>query len=121
VGSGSGHRVRASRDRRSSRSSAGTSIVNGVGPITANLRNPVRLPFIRATAGTARRAGETAALRGLKAQGTLAGAWSPGRPGAVLTLDVPGPDQAVRIVADFPLVKAGQITTEIIPLHPIDL
>lgn len=81
----------------------------------------MRLPFIRATAGTARRAGETAALRGLKAQGTLAGAWSPGRPGAVLTLDVPGPDQAVRIVADFPLVKAGQITTEIIPLHPIDL
>jgi len=29
--------------------------------------------------------------------------------------------KAARIVADFPLVKAGQITTEIIPLHPIDL
>jgi hypothetical protein len=26
-----------------------------------------------------------------------------------------------RIVADFPLVKAGQLSTEIIPLHPIDL
>jgi hypothetical protein len=65
--------------------------------------------------------GEAAALRGLKAKGTLAGAWSPGRPGAVLTPDVPGADEAARIVAGFPLVKAGQITTEIIPLHPIDL
>ena len=65
--------------------------------------------------------GETAALRGLKATGTLVNAWSPGRPGAVLTLEVPGPDEAARIGADFPLVKAGQITTEIIPLHPIDL
>jgi hypothetical protein len=65
--------------------------------------------------------GETAALRDLKATGTLVGAWSPGRPGAVLTLEVPDPDQAARIVADLPLVQAGQITTEIIPLHPIDL
>jgi muconolactone delta-isomerase len=65
--------------------------------------------------------GETAALRDLKAKGTLVDAWSPGRPGAVLTLEVPGPDEAARIVAGFPLVKAGQITTEIIPLHPIDL
>jgi len=64
---------------------------------------------------------ETATLRDLKAQGTLVDAWSPGRPGAVLTLDVPGPDQATRIVAGFPLVQAGQITTEMIPLHPIDL
>jgi hypothetical protein len=62
--------------------------------------------------------GETAALRDLKAKGTLVDAWSPGRPGAVLTLDVPGPDQAARIVADFPLVQAGQITTEIIPCTP---
>jgi hypothetical protein len=64
---------------------------------------------------------ETAALRGLKAQGTLAGAWNPGRPGAVLTLEVPDAAEAVRIVADFPFVKAGQITTKIIPLYPIDL
>jgi hypothetical protein len=64
---------------------------------------------------------ETAALRDLKAKGTLVDAWSPGGPGAVLTLEVPGPDQAARIAADFPLVQAGQITTEIIPLHPIDL
>ena len=64
---------------------------------------------------------ETAALRGLRATGTLGDAWSPGHPGAVFTLEVPDADEAVRIVADFPLVKAGQITTEIIPLHPIDL
>ena len=64
---------------------------------------------------------ETAALRALKAKGTLAGAWSPSRPGAVLTLEVPDPDHAARIVAGFPLVQAGQISTEIIPLHPIDL
>jgi len=65
--------------------------------------------------------GETAALRDLKAKGTLVDAWSPGRPGAVLTLEVRDADEAARIVADFPLVKAGQITTDIIPLHPIDL
>jgi muconolactone delta-isomerase len=65
--------------------------------------------------------GETAALRSLKAKGTLIDAWSPGRPGAVLTLEAPDADEAAQIVAHFPLVKAGQITTEIIPLHPIDL
>ena len=65
--------------------------------------------------------GETAALRDLKARGTLIDAWSPGRPGAVLTLEVHDADEAGRIVADFPLVKAGQITAEIIPLRPIDL
>jgi muconolactone delta-isomerase len=65
--------------------------------------------------------GETAALRDLKAKGTLVDAWSPGRAGAVLTLEVPDADQAARIVADFPLVRAHQITTEIIPLHPIEL
>ena len=64
---------------------------------------------------------ETAALSNLKAKGTLVDAWTPGRPGAVLTLEVPDPAQAARIVANFPLVQAGLITTEIIPLHPIDL
>jgi muconolactone delta-isomerase len=65
--------------------------------------------------------GETAALRDLKAKGMLVDAWSPGRPGAVLTLEIPDPDQAARIVADFPLAQVGQITTEIIPLHSMDL
>ena len=64
---------------------------------------------------------ETEALREQKANGTLTGAWNPGGPGAVLMLDVPDADQAARIVAGFPLVQADQITTEIIPLHPIDL
>jgi hypothetical protein len=57
----------------------------------------------------------------LKAKGMLVDAWSPGRPGAVLTLEIPDPDQAARIVADFPLAQVGQITTEIIPLHSMDL
>ncbi len=65
--------------------------------------------------------GETAALRDLKANGTLTAAWSPGRPGAVLMLDVADEAEAARHTAAFPLVQAGQITTEIIPLHPIDL
>jgi muconolactone delta-isomerase len=64
---------------------------------------------------------ETAALRDLKAQGTLTEAWSPGRPGAVLMLDVPDADQSARLVGEFPLVQEALITTEIIPLHPIDL
>jgi muconolactone delta-isomerase len=64
---------------------------------------------------------ETAALRDLKTRGLLAQAWSPGRPGAVLLLEVPDEAAAAGIVAEFPLVQAGLITTETIPLHPIDL
>jgi muconolactone delta-isomerase len=64
---------------------------------------------------------ETAALRDLKAAGTLTDAWSPGRPGAVLALDVSDADEAARLVGALPLVKAALISTEIIPLHPIDL
>lgn len=64
---------------------------------------------------------ETAALRELKGSGALSGAWSPGRPGAVLILDVPGEAEAARVSADLPLAQAGMITTEIIPLHPMDL
>jgi hypothetical protein len=36
-------------------------------------------------------------------------------------LEVADQAEAARLVADFPLVQAGLITTEIIPLHPIDL
>jgi muconolactone delta-isomerase len=64
---------------------------------------------------------ETAALRELKAGGTLTAAWNPGRPGAILILDVPDDPEVARLVATLPLVKAALITTEIIPLHPIDL
>ena len=64
---------------------------------------------------------ETEALREQKAKGALTGAWSPGRPGAVLMLEVPDEDEAARVVATFPLVQSGLITTEILPLHSIDL
>lgn len=64
---------------------------------------------------------ETAALRALKGSGVLSGAWSPGRPGAVLMLDVPSEAEAARLNAGLPLVQAGLITTEIIALHPMDL
>jgi muconolactone delta-isomerase len=65
--------------------------------------------------------GETAALRDLKAKGILTEAWSPGRPGAVLILDTADEAEAARLVAAFPLVQAALITTELIPMHPIDL
>ena len=64
---------------------------------------------------------ETAALRDLKADGTLAGAWSPGRPGAVLMLEAPDAAEAARLTAALPLVQAALINTEIVPLHAIDL
>lgn len=64
---------------------------------------------------------EASALREHKATGALTAAWSPGGPGAVLMLDVSDQAGADRIVSTFPLVKAGLITTEVIPLHPIDL
>lgn len=64
---------------------------------------------------------ETDALRDLKNGGVLAGAWSPGHPGAVLMLDVADDTEAIRLTADLPLVKAGLISAETIPLHPLDL
>jgi hypothetical protein len=60
-------------------------------------------------------------MRDHKADGTLTGAWSLDHPGAVLMLEVADADQAARILADFPLAEADLITTEIIPLHPIEL
>jgi hypothetical protein len=64
---------------------------------------------------------ETEALREHKANGTLTGAWSPGRPGAVLMLETADEVETASLIATFPLVQADLITTEIIPLHPIDL
>ena len=64
---------------------------------------------------------ETEAMREQKARGTLTGAWSPGHPGAVLMLEVADAEAAAGILAGFPLVEAGLITTEVIPLHPVDL
>jgi len=60
-------------------------------------------------------------LRDLKSSGVLTGAWSPGRPGAVLMLDAPDEAEAARLMAGLPLVQAGLISHDIIPLHPLDL
>ena len=65
-------------------------------------------------------ADEGAVLRKLQADGILTEAWSPGGPGAVLRLDLPDQAAAERIVGGFPLAAAGLITTEVIPLHPLD-
>lgn len=64
---------------------------------------------------------ETEVMRDQKAAGTLTGAWTSGHPGAILMLEVPDAEAAAAILADFPLVEAGLITTEVIPLHPIEL
>ena len=64
---------------------------------------------------------EFAALRRLKAAGVLTQAWSPGRPGAVLMLEAADVAAAGAVVADLPLVTVGLITTEIIPLQPVEL
>jgi hypothetical protein len=64
---------------------------------------------------------EIAAMRSLKAAGALSQAWSPGRPGAVLMLEAADLTAASSLAAGLPLAAAGLITTEIIPLHPVDL
>jgi uncharacterized protein with GYD domain len=64
---------------------------------------------------------EGAALRALKEQGVLANAWTPGRPGAVLVLEAGTGDEAAAIAAALPLAAAGLITTEVIPLSPMNL
>jgi hypothetical protein len=64
---------------------------------------------------------ELAAMRGLKAAGVLTQVWSPGRPGAVLMLAAADLAGAISAAAGLPLAAAGLITTEIIPLHPVDL
>ena len=64
---------------------------------------------------------ETEAMREQKACGTLTGAWSLDHPGAVLMLEVADAAAAAEVLAGFPLVEADLITTEIIPLHPVEL
>jgi hypothetical protein len=64
------------------------------------------------------RAREMAALRQLKAEGTLAEAYSPGGPGAVLIFDA-GKEAIETVVSVFPLVMAKLIETEIIELQPL--
>lgn len=59
-----------------------------------------------------------AALRQLKAEGTLVEAYSPGGPGAVLIFE--GDREAVEaVVSVLPLVMAKLVGTEIIDLQPL--
>lgn len=75
-------------------------------------------PGVTVTDIAGHRAGEMAALRQLKAEGTLAEAYSPGGPGAVLIFDE---DEAAveGVVSGLPLVIAKLIDTEIIGLQPL--
>ena len=65
-------------------------------------------------------ADEGAVLRKLQVNGVLTDAWSPGGPGAVLMLELPDQAAAEQITSEFPLAAAGLITTEMIPLHPLN-
>lgn len=64
---------------------------------------------------------EGAALRELRERGVLVNAWTPGRPGAVLILEAGTEDDAAAVAAALPLASAGLITTEVIPLYPMNL
>jgi muconolactone delta-isomerase len=64
---------------------------------------------------------ETAVLRDLKVSGALTGAWSPGHPGAVLMMEASTAGDVADMLAGLPLVQRGFITTDVIPLYPIDL
>jgi muconolactone delta-isomerase len=65
-------------------------------------------------------ASERDVLRKLHRDGILTSAWSPGGRGAVLILDLPDQVAVERVTSDLPLAAAGLITTEVIPLHPLD-
>ncbi len=75
-------------------------------------------PGVTLTDIAAHRAAEMAALRQLKAEGTLAEAYSPGGPGAVLIFAA-GQEAVEGVVYALPLVIAKLIDTEIIELQPL--
>ncbi|HEY8044306.1 MAG TPA: hypothetical protein VIF35_08585 [Streptosporangiaceae bacterium] len=66
----------------------------------------------------AHRAAEMAALRQLRAEGTLAEAYSPGGPGAVLIFAA-DKGAVEGVVSALPLVLAKLIDTEIMALQPL--
>ena len=75
-------------------------------------------PGVTAADMAGHRAAEMAALRQLKAEGTLTAAYSPGGPGAILIFDA-GQEAVQGVVAALPLVMAKLIDTEIIELQPL--
>ena len=52
--------------------------------------------------------------------GTLVDAYSPGGPGALLVLELPGVEHAETLLATLPLCEAGLIETEVFGLHPLE-
>ena len=75
-------------------------------------------PGVTVTDIAGHRAREMAALRQLRAEGTLAEAYSPGGPGAILIFDA-GKEAIEGVVSALPLVIAKLIDTEIIELQPL--
>ena len=75
-------------------------------------------PGVTVTDIAGHRAREMAALKQLRAEGTLAEAYSPGGPGAVLIFDA-GKEAIEGVVSALPLVIAKLIDTEIIELQPL--
>ena len=75
-------------------------------------------PGVTVTDIAGHRAREMAALRQLRAEGTLAEAYSPGGPGAVLIFDA-GKEAIEGVVSALPLVIAKLIDPEIIELQPL--
>jgi hypothetical protein len=63
---------------------------------------------------------EAQALEEWRSQGSLVEAYSPGRPGAILFLEVPTVAEAESLVAGLPLSRAGLIHTEVIGLYPLE-
>ena len=62
---------------------------------------------------------EGKALERWRETGILLEAYSPGRPGAVLILELPGPEDAHAHIGQLPLSVAGLIETELFELHPL--
>jgi hypothetical protein len=61
---------------------------------------------------------ETRALWQLYHDGVVREMYSPGRPGAVLTLEAASAEDAEAALAGLPLAAAGLIVFELIELHP---
>jgi hypothetical protein len=75
-------------------------------------------PGVTTTDIAGHRAAEMAALRQLKAEGTLVGAYSPGGPGAVLMFEADR-ESVEAVVGVLPLVMAKLIDAEVIALQPL--
>ncbi len=63
---------------------------------------------------------EMAALRTLRDAGLLAGAFSPGGPGAVLIFDC-SLEEVESALQDLSLVREELVDTEVIELHPFPM